>query len=307
MNLAALVLLTVAAGTLTQTTPQINSHKLPIIDMHLHALNLGEGEAPPMNPVTKKPSAAATNAAIREASLAALTRYNIVKAVTSGPLETVTTWQEAAPDRIIPGLYVSTGDPLPDLAKLRADIQAGRVKVLGELALQYMGLSPADPQLEPYYALAEELDIPVGIHTGLAARGTPYQPCCPNFRVPLGNPLLVEEVLIRHPKLRVYLMHAGGPFLEETKAIMGIYPQVYADLGVIDWIIPREEFHSVLQSLVRAGFGKRLMFGSDQMVFPEAIGMAIEGIESATFLTEEQKRDILYNNAVRFLRLEEDR
>jgi len=91
MNLAALVLLTVAAGTLTQTTPQINSHKLPIIDMHLHALNLGEGEAPPMNPVTKKPSAAATNAAIREASLAALTRYNIVKAVTSGPLETVST------------------------------------------------------------------------------------------------------------------------------------------------------------------------------------------------------------------------
>ena len=30
-----------------------------------------------------------------------------------------------------------------------------------------MGLSPADPQLEPYFALAEELDIPVGIHTGL--------------------------------------------------------------------------------------------------------------------------------------------
>lgn len=53
-----------------------------------------------------------------------------------------------------------------------------------------------------------------------------------------------------------------------------------------------------------AGFGKRLLFGSDQMVWPEAIGMAVEGIESATFLTEEEKRDIFYNNAARFLRLD---
>jgi predicted TIM-barrel fold metal-dependent hydrolase len=36
---------------------------------------------------------------------------------------------------------------------------------------------------------------------------------------------------------------------------------------------------------------------------PDAIGMAIASIESADFLTEEQKRDILYNNAARFLRL----
>jgi hypothetical protein len=115
----------------------------------------------------------------------------------------------------------------------------------------------------------------------------------------------LEEVLIRHPKLRVYLMHAGYPYLQETIAIMHMYPQVYADLGVIDWALPVEEFHDYLRALMRAGFGKRLMFGSDQMVWPEAIGLAIEGVESASFLTQEQKRDIFYNNAVRFLRLGE--
>jgi predicted TIM-barrel fold metal-dependent hydrolase len=99
-------------------------------------------------------------------------------------------------------------------------------------------------------------------------------------------------------------MHAGYPYLQETKAILHMYPQVYADLGAIDWLRPREEFHEYLHALVRAGFGKRLMFGSDQMVWPEGIGMAIEGIESAPFLTEEQKRDIFFNNAVRFLRLD---
>ena len=38
------------------------------------------------------------------------------------------------------------------------------------------------------------------------------------------------------------------------------------------------------------------------MVWPEAVERAIDAIESAPFLTTEQKRDILYNNAVRFLR-----
>ena len=61
-----------------------------------------------------------------------------------------------------------------------------------------------------------------------------------------------------------------------------------------------------LQALVRAGLGKRVMFGSDQMRWPEKIGEAIQAIEQAPFLTEEQKRDILYHNAVRFLRLVQD-
>ena len=42
------------------------------------------------------------------------------------------------------------------------------------------------------------------------------------------------------------------------------------------------------------------------MIWPEVIGENIEAIETADFLTEEQKRDILYNNAARFLRLSEE-
>jgi hypothetical protein len=39
------------------------------------------------------------------------------------------------------------------------------------------------------------------------------------------------------------------------------------------------------------------------MRWPEKIGEGIEAIEQAPFLTEEQKRDIFYNNAARFLHL----
>ena len=44
------------------------------------------------------------------------------------------------------------------------------------------------------------------------------------------------------------------------------------------------------------------MFGSDNGYWPDAIPIAIEAIESADFLTEQQKRDIFYNHAARFLR-----
>ncbi|MCX6563435.1 MAG: amidohydrolase family protein, partial [Candidatus Aminicenantes bacterium] len=230
----------------------IDSLRPPIIDMHLHAYRLDDGKPPAVNPVTGRPSAARTSAELRDASLAALKRYNIVKAVVSGPPETVGQWREAAPDRIMVSAWVDEAGPLPDLARLRAEMQAGRVQVLGELILQHRGMAPSDPRLEPYYALAEEMDIPVGIHTGIGPPGTPYDPCCPNFRVTLGNPVLVEEVLIRHPRLRIYLMHGGWPYLQETKAILSVYPQVYADLATINWIIPREEFHSYLRELVRA-------------------------------------------------------
>jgi predicted TIM-barrel fold metal-dependent hydrolase len=48
------------------------------------------------------------------------------------------------------------------------------------------------------------------------------------------------------------------------------------------------------------------MFGTDQLVFPEKISSAIESIETAEYLTEEEKRDIFYNNAARFLKLSDE-
>jgi predicted TIM-barrel fold metal-dependent hydrolase len=55
--------------------------------------------------------------------------------------------------------------------------------------------------------------------------------------------------------------------------------------------------------LIDAGFEKRIMFGSDQMILPDTVPFPIQAIRSAPFLTEAQKRDVLNNNAARFLRL----
>ena len=98
-------------------------------------------------------------------------------------------------------------------------------------------------------------------------------------------------------------MHAGWPMLDDMVAMLYAYPDLYVDIAVINWYIPRAEFYSYLKRLVDAGFSKRIMYGSDQMQWPQAIGASIEAIETAPFLTKQQKRDIFYNNAVRFFKL----
>jgi predicted TIM-barrel fold metal-dependent hydrolase len=154
--------------------------------------------------------------------------------------------------------------------------------------------------MEPLWALAEELNLPVGLHMGLGPRGVNAD--MPKMRMRNGNPLLLEDVLVRHPKLRVYIMHAGWPHLDGLLAMLHSFPTLYVDVAVLDWAIAEPEFHTYLKRIVEAGFGDRVMYGSDQMVWPDAVSLSIERIRRATYVTDAQKRDIFFNNAVRFFR-----
>lgn len=48
-----------------------------------------------------------------------------------------------------------------------------------------------------------------------------------------------------------------------------------------------------------------IKLGSDQIIWPQGANISIEAVESAPFLSEDQKRAILYDNAAKFLRLSE--
>lgn len=278
----------------------------PIIDMHLHA-DLPPNDVPSGAPALCRPEpcegagqATASHADTLKKTLDAMDRYNIVKAFLSGiDPAVVQQWVTAAGDRFIAAPFILQPGK-PDVETLSRAYDAGRFSGMGEIATQLTGVPPNDPALEPYFALAEERDLPVLIHTlGIG-------PYLPGFRSALGSPLLLEDVLVRHPKLRLFVENAGYPYRDEMIAMMTQYPQLYADVSTISWVLPRAAFYDYLQALVRAGLAKRVMFGSDQMRWPDKIGEAIDAIEQAPFLTEEQKRDILYHNAVRFLRLDLD-
>lgn len=216
----------------------------------------------------------------------------------------VDAWREAAPERFIPGLSFSVGaDDVVSPDSLRQLIRNGKVAVLGEITNAYDGIGPDDPRMEPYWALAEELDVPVAYHLHPGRPGEPHAGYGARGR--LVSALTLEEVLVRHPRLRLYIMHAGYPLIDDLLVVLYSHPQVYVDVADIASTEPRQAFYHYLQRIVEAGFGNRVMFGSDQMVWPEVIERAIASIEQAPFLSEEQKRDILYNNAARFLRLSE--
>ena len=193
------------------------------------------------------------------------------------------------------------GREWPDTAWLRQAVMDGRVQVFGEIGAQYMGIAPDDPRLEPYFALAEELQVPVGIHLGIGPPGVAYgmgRKPSPAYSGFAGDPRSLEPVLVRHPRLRLYVMHAAWPSLEAMTYMLYMHPRLYADLSVLQYAIPRLAYVSYLKALVDAGFGDRLMYGSDggARFMKEGVRM----IEEADFLTPVQKRALLYDNAARF-------
>ena len=312
----------------------------PILDMHMHARTAafyGEPPAPICAPVDRMPRwdqrqpmwqdgsppacanpifSPMTDADLRKQTLEIMERHNIV-GVLGGSPELVDEWMKAAPGRFIPALDVRF-DPataemfaavpadaarraltVDGIRRLHAD---GAFSVLAEVMNQYAGIAPDDARLEPMWAMAEQLEIPVGIHIGGAEPGAPYTGS-PAFRARLQSALTLEEVLVRHPKLRVYIMHAGYPMLEDLLALLFTHPQVYVEPSMAINVETRAAFYRFLRGIVEAGYADRVMFGSDQMIWPGLIEVAITSIDEAPFLTAEQKRDIFYNNAARFLRL----
>ena len=242
----------------------------------------------------------------RDATLAAMKKHNIVKAFVSGidgskSSDLLERWRQAAPDRIVPSMGFHLDAGRPDPVALRRALAAGQLGAIGEILTQYDGIAPDDRRSSPTGRWPRSSRFRSGSTWAWALPASEKRR--PEVSRSLGNPLLLEKVLHRHPKLRVYVMHAGWPMLEEMLALLWTYPQVYVDTGVIAWALPRSEFHQYLRRLVEAGFGDRVMFGSDQMEFLDAIDQAIEAIQAADFLTPQEKRDILYDNAARFLRL----
>lgn len=307
-----------------QNTP---SELPPVIDVHVHAMDESFPGGGPMCPNEAK--FLASDPKTKEAPFgwdvenctpklypsergqylkdmkAEMERLNVT-AVVFGDEAGVKKWQNAMPGRVIPGTSFSEGitpGARVALDKLRQEFTTGGFKVMGEIGLQYEGLSPSDPSVDKYFALAEELDIPVAIHMGTGGSGR-ANITTPKYRGSMGNPLLLEDLLARHPKLRVQVMHAGYPMIDNMLTLLQANSHVYVDVAGLIWSYPLKEVNRYIQRLVEAGFEDRVMFGTDQMEWPKLMAYSISIIQNADYLTPDEKRDILYNNAARFLRLD---
>lgn len=268
----------------------------PIIDMHLHAVPEGQGRS--------------LDEMLHDMDTHGIARAVLIVRDTVIGMQ----WSVRAPERFLlsPALPCyegrsAQGDPCfeskagwPDFEWLKRQYESGRMEAMGEILYVYYGIPPTDARLEPYWALAAEMDIPVGVHIGRRPRQTLPTGCCPNYDDNYGDPALLEPVLQRHPGLRIWLMHAGGRnFLHETIRLMKGHANVYADMSIVNSVSPQAVHMAGLQAFRDAGVLDRIMFGSDN----EPFGPIIQRIEAVPFLTEEERRAIYCDNAARFLRL----
>lgn len=263
------------------------SNKLRVYDVHLH------GDPSP------------------EKQLSNLTANGVYTIAVSTSWAQQQSYQSSKELKILHGLFVpcpngkvpyslqqcfEDGKEWPDVNWVEQQIKDKKIDFIGEVLAQYHGISSSDSLMYPYYALAEKYNLPVGIHTGSAGpnHGSP------NFKEELGNPLLLKETLVKFPKLRVWLMHGGGPYVKDCIVMMKAHPELYTDISVLNNpnIIPAKDFAVVMKEFIDAGLEDRLMFGSDNA----DIKIAIASVQQLDFLTVKQKEKIFYLNAEMFFK-----
>lgn len=280
----------------------------PIIDVHLHVYDDSQLPMPQHPTYPGEIRSVPDQSTLIAETLAQMDKHNIVLGLLHDTPANIEKLRERAPDRFL--AYPRIGgrfqggtmsqDPAPE--EFERAIGRGDWAGIGEIATVYNGLDPTDTRLWPYYQLANRLDIPVAWHTGTRRGMTLTQP---EFRAEIGRPTRWEDIFSKLPNLRAVLFHAGHPFRDDFIAVMMTYPWVYTDTGPFGHVRTPQQFYAYFGYLIEMGLGDRIMFGSDQMGWPEGIGRSVRVIEEAPW-DESIKRKILYNNAARFLRLSKD-
>lgn len=148
---------------------------------------------------------------------------------------------------------------------------------------------PNDARMYPLYAKAEELGLPMLVHTGSSVfKGA---------RIKYADPLLLDDVAIDFPKLTILLAHCGRPFWYEQAWWMARrHPNVYLELSGL----PGRKLLEYLPRLEE--LAHKTVYGSDWPGMP-SLTANVEAILRLPF-RDEAKQAILYENAARILNLQ---
>lgn len=173
------------------------------------------------------------------------------------------------------------------------------VKTLGFKGLKLdpalQDFRPNDPKTFSVYEAAEELRIPIVIHTGMSwAPDTPLEQ---------GQPLLLEEPIRRFPRLNFVLAHFAWPWVWDAAALALKYPQVHLDTSCIYYDSPKEFFQFVFSkqvptTLLERSLRNQVIFGSN---YPRVEIKNMVAALKSLGLTEACLNKILKENAERLL------
>lgn len=162
----------------------------------------------------------------------------------------------------------------------------------------YQNFDPTDRKYWPVFALCEKLNIPVIWH-----QGTTF-PSKANLRV--SNPLMLEDITMAFPKLRMIIAHLGHPWETDLVALLRKAPNLYADISAVHYR-PWRYWQSMVTAM-EYGVTHKFLLGSD---FPSAkVDQVIEGLRGINsvaqspgmpHITEKIMDQIIYENWKRAL------
>ncbi|MDO7845906.1 amidohydrolase family protein [Hymenobacter sp. M29] len=203
--LMCLALLAGKAAVAQAQSPQL-------IDVHVHCYDDNRFAYPA--PTLQGCSPAKNASAHFQETYAALRKAGARHVVISGSPSAVESWmRKDSAHLFIPAIAIDKPDEYGmDTVRLKQLILDKKIAVFGEVGAYYAGSTLADRIWQPYLRICERYDVPVAVHIGGGPPETPYHGS-PNARLSLGDPFLLEDVLIKYPKLRLYMMHSGEVWL----------------------------------------------------------------------------------------------
>ena len=176
---------------------------------------------------------------------------------------------------------------------LLADLAAALERYVTEMGFRGLKLYPTyqhfyanDNRLYPLYSKAQELGIPVMVHTGSSIfRGA---------RLKYGDPLYMDDVAVDFPDLTLLMVHSGRGFWYDRAFFLAkLHANVYMEVSGL----PPHRLLDYFPELERVA--DKVVFGSDWPGMPH-VGRNIEAIRELP-LSEETKDKILGGNASRIL------
>lgn len=147
------------------------------------------------------------------------------------------------------------------------------------------GIAPNDRRCYPLYAKCVELGIPVGLQVGHSAEPLPSN---------VGHPMLVDDVAIDFPDLKINLSHTGWPWTGEYISMLWRHPNVYGDISAY---FPKSLDPELVRAMDRQ-IRHKVMIGSNGL----DLKRCVEELNELP-LRDASKERILRQNAVEFLGL----
>jgi hypothetical protein len=155
--------------------------------------------------------------------------------------------------------------------------------------------SPNDREFYPIYEAIQAAAVPALFHTGHSGIGTGL-PGGGGIRLKYSNPMLVDDVAVDFPRLKIVLAHPSFPWQDEAISIALHKQQVYIDLS--GW--SPKYFPPQLVRYANTQLRDRVLFGSDYPLITPDRWLA--DFEQADF-KDEVRPLILKENAIRLLEL----